>query len=394
MSSPGDLRDPIPSPDLMREGSIFRERLRSQKNRIAIPDYGWYPYDSLALLPEFLELLRDDLPEIWDLAMQQGVLDLGCGDGDLAAFFASQGISADAVDHAPSNYNQMRGVRALEPLFHPLLRAYDTNIDSYFELPRPHYGFIAFLGTLYHLKNPFLVLEKLATAGCYCLLSTRIAQLTANSGLRIESEPLAYLLDPREINDDSTNFWTFSETCLLRLLHRSGWSVRKSVRIGCLKDSNPTDPLADERIVFLLRSRIRFPELHVRPLDGWHEIENDAWRWTDRHFSLEATLPEEPPAREFALKLIAPEAVLSAGQIVIHCHVGAIPAGKLTCCEPGEIELRGTFPERNNRGERLKLEFAVDSGFSPQGDLRNLGIVVPLLDATHASTQRLPFRIS
>ena len=382
-------------PNLMHEGSALRDRLRREKGRMAIPDYGWYPYDSLALLPEFLELMREDLPEIWGLAMQQGVLDLGCGDGDFAAFFASQGISADAVDHAPSNYNQMRGVRALESLFRPLLRAYDTNVDSYFELPRTHYGLVAFLGTLYHLKNPFLVLEKLAASGCYCLLSTRIAQLTGSSGLRIESEPLAYLLDPREINDDSTNFWIFSETCLLRLLHRSGWSVRKSIGLGCLKDSNPKDPDADERIVLLLRSRIRFPELHARPLDGWHDIENDAWRWTNRRFSLEVTLPQEPVAREFALKLVVPEPVLSAtGTMAVHCHVGGIPAGELTCCSPGEIEFRGTFPPRNNRGERLKLEFTVDSGFSPQEDRRDLGIVVPLLDESHTSTQRLPFRIS
>jgi 2-polyprenyl-3-methyl-5-hydroxy-6-metoxy-1,4-benzoquinol methylase len=102
-------------------GSQFSEHLRREKARITIPDYGWYPYDSLALLPEIAGLFKDDFPEIWDLAQEHGALDLGCGDGDFGALLAAQGISTDAVDHAETNFNQMRGVQTLQPLFAPML---------------------------------------------------------------------------------------------------------------------------------------------------------------------------------------------------------------------------------------------------------------------------------
>ena len=63
--------------------------------------------------------------------------------------------------------------------------------------PHPSYGFVVLLGILYHLKNPFLVLETLAGVADYCLLSTRIARL-APDGARLQGLPVAYLLGEDE----------------------------------------------------------------------------------------------------------------------------------------------------------------------------------------------------
>src|SRR5207302_220949 len=75
------------------------------------------------------------------------------------------------------------------------------------------YGLALFFGVLYHLKNPYYVLETLATRARYCLLSTRIARQTPR-GTSMKDEPLAYLLEPCESTYDATNFRTFSETAL------------------------------------------------------------------------------------------------------------------------------------------------------------------------------------
>jgi len=296
-------------------------------------------------------------------------------------FFARLGFSVDAVDHAESNFNQLRGVRTLARELNLPVQVFDIDLDRPFELPRD-YGLALFLGTLYHLKNPFYVLENLAARADWCVLNTRIAQVAA-SGAPMENDALAYLLGAREANNDPTNFWIFSLTGLLRLMDRAGWIVAGHRRIGCASGSDPVRPEADERVVVLAKSRTRHPGLHVRALEGWHAPEGDAFRWTERRFSLEVMLPG--PAREFALRFFLPEAALAAGPVRVACAIGGVTAGSITCDRVEGLEFRGTFPAQ---ASLLRLEFMVESRFQPAGDERQLGICVPLVDGC------LPFRIS
>ena len=232
------------------------------------------------------------------------------------------------------------------------------------------------------------MLENLAARADWCVLSTRVAQMTP-LGACIEGEPVAYLLGAREANNDPTNFWIFSAAGLMRLVERAGWMIVSHRRLGCTSGSDPVNPAADERIFVLARSRTRHPALHLRALDGWHGIENDVLRWTARRFALEVTLPE--PAREFALRFFAPGAALAAGPLRVSCRIGGLPVGSITCDRTDDLEFRGRFPSPEIK---QRLEFLVESNFHPPGDSRDLGICVPLLDASHRNTQRIPFRIS
>ena len=110
-----------------------------------------------------------------------------------------------------------------------------------------------FLGLLYHLKNPFYVLEALAQRAELCFLSTRVAR-QAPDGTPLREQPVAYLLDPAEANDDATNFWIFSETGLKRLFARTGWEVVEFTTVGCADGSEPARADRDERAFALLRS--------------------------------------------------------------------------------------------------------------------------------------------
>jgi tRNA (mo5U34)-methyltransferase len=381
--------------ELLDQGKLFQKRLEELKYTSTVADYGWYPHAPLSALPVVSDLLADDFEDVAALVAEEPVGDLGCADGDFALFFAELGAEVDAIDHAESNFNQMRGIDVLKRKLGLRLKVYDVDLDGRFELPRDRYGLVLFLGTLYHLRNPFYVLETLAGKAAYCIFSTRIAQVTFNTGINIESEPLAYLLDPRETNNDPTNFWIFSEAGLMRLLARTGWMVRARITAGCLTESNPVEPLADQRIFLLLKSRARYPDLQVRPVSGWHEVEQDAWRWTRKRFSLELVLPKDEPVREFALKFTVPEVVISGSPSVrVTCDIGGEKAGSITCDSPGTIEFRGVFPESALARPAIALDFEVESSFTSPGDERELGILVPLLDRLHASTARLPFRVS
>ena len=380
---------PLTISDFKHAAGVFAAELRDLKKRPLVADYGWYPYESMTSLPVMSELLAPVYSDVSAAISSSPVVDIGCGDGDLAMFFARLGCDVDAVDHAETNFNQLRGAEALRRELSLNVHARDIDLDGQFALPRRDYGLALFLGTLYHLKNPFYVLETIAARADWCVLSTRIAQVTPVHRTRIEDEPLAYLLGARQANNDPTNYWIFSRAGLLRLLERAGWIVIGHRRVGCPMDSDPVHAEADERLFVIVKSRTRHPGLHLRLLEGWHATEDDAFRWTAKRFSMEVTLPER--AYEFALRFSVTESMSGAGAVRISCAISGQPAGSITCESPDTLEFRGRFPFE---AITHRLDFTVESKFQPPGDTRELGICVPLLDASQRHTERISFRIS
>ncbi|GAA4853827.1 class I SAM-dependent methyltransferase [Saccharopolyspora rosea] len=233
----------------------FRDELLARKEKIAPTDFGWYPYDTMANVFHLDALLSGSRREVFDELAGTRVADIGAADGDFGFFLAQElGCSVDLVDNAPTNFNGLRGARRLVEELAADVRVHEIDLDSQFRLPAEHYGAVFFLGLLYHLKNPFFVLESLARHARLCFLSTRVAQV-APDGTRLRDQPVAYLLDPAEANDDATNFWIFSETGLRRLFDRTGWEVLDFTSVGCREDSDPRSPDRDERAFALLRSR-------------------------------------------------------------------------------------------------------------------------------------------
>jgi hypothetical protein len=379
------VRGPATADAFREHAAGFSRKLAALKQANPLTDYGWYPYDSLTCCPVLAELFGERMGTVLDAGRREAVLDLGCADGDLAFLFASFGCDVDAVDHPQSNFNQMFGVQALTRLL-PGVAVHELDLDSRFELPRKQYGLALFLGTLYHLRNPFYVLEALAERAGYCVVSTRIAERTS-SGLPISEEPVAYLLGPREANNDPTNFWIFSRAGLLRLVRRAGWSVEGELRLGCLSNSNPVDVEADERIFLLLRSRVRFPSMHLRLLDGWHAVEDGRWRWTQKSFSFEASLPDDETPREFALRVSLPESILGALGVTLFCEINGRAVGSNSFHTSGTHEYRGSF-DGIDTSEPLLFRFLVSHDFNPEGDSRSLGVIIETPGDT------LPFRIS
>lgn len=374
--------------DFLASGARFERRLQDLKQSNPLQDFGWYPYSSLTAAPLIARLLDDEFGLVSRALAVEPLLDAGCGDGDLAFLFESLGAEADAIDLPQANFNQMRGLHALKRLLGSEICVHACDLDRLTALPRPRYGLVLFLGTLYHLKNPFLALETFAQRCAYAIVSTRVARVTRAGGARMEGEPLAYLLDPREANNDPTNFWIFSESGLLRLASRAGWAVRNVLHLGCEAGSNPVDADADERVFLFLRSRIRFPDMHVRIMEGWHRLEEESWRWTKKEFSFEVLLPDSIRTSEFALAVVLPEFL---GPVAVSCEANGALAGRQTL-EPGEHEFRGVFPPAPGPYE---LRFRVQHGFTPAPpDRRDLGLIVRCEEDPEGAGLKLPFRIS
>ena len=238
--------------DLQARAMSFRGELGAAKLAVA-PTTFWYPYDLMGNLTILEGLLEGVYRNLLDPGTSPVIADIGAGDGDLAFLLNSLGCEVDIVDHAPTNFNGLEGARLLGRDLKSTVRVIDTDLDRHFTLPRKRYDVVLLLGVLYHLKNPFNALETLARYTRHCILSTRISKFSGNRTTRIDGIPVAYLLGPRECNDDPTNFWIFSEAGLRRLFERTGWTL---VAWKCVGDPelDPADMAHDQRAFCVLET--------------------------------------------------------------------------------------------------------------------------------------------
>ena len=234
---------------LSKEQELWKTKLAHR------PKPFWYPYATLRNLPVLERLVAGvglDLLELC-IGAYARVADVGAADGDLAFFLEELGFSIDVVDNECTNFNKLEGARILRKALNSSVTIHSIDLDSRSQLFTQSYDAVFLLGALYHLKNPFYILERLAQVTRCCFLSTRIARQTAD-GVSLSKYPVAYLLGPEECNNDSTNFWIFSDEGLKQLLHRTGWSILAYTSIGDTNNSTPGDPNHDERVFCVLKS--------------------------------------------------------------------------------------------------------------------------------------------
>ena len=263
-----------------------------------------YPYDSMGTLSLLDRLLTGPTRYLRTLVGTEPVLDVGCGDGLLSFVFEALGAGVYAIDNPRTNYNGMRGVRTLKQALRSSVRIQSMDLDGPFQFPVPRAGLALFFGTLYHLKNPFGVLESLGRSARYCLLSTAITRFAPDQKTDLRDMPAACLANRDGLKGDETNYWIFTEEGLRVLADRTGWEVCDWMRMSD-GDSTLWGSQRDERVFCLLRSRAFAPLSRTQLLHGWHHLENNAWRWTERRFSIHAqrwgsltlrcTLPESLP---------------------------------------------------------------------------------------------------
>jgi 2-polyprenyl-3-methyl-5-hydroxy-6-metoxy-1,4-benzoquinol methylase len=215
----------------------------------------WYPYATLRNIPVLERLLAGSGLDLLELCKGKygRIADVGAADGDLGFFLEGLGFSVDVIDYEYTNFNRLNGARILKKALNSSITVRSIDLDSPGELTTDRYDAVFLLGVLYHLKNPFSLLERLARVTRYCFLSTRIARQTAD-GAPLSKYPVAYLLGAEECNNDCTNFWIFSDTGLKRLIDRAGWNILAYGALGDIGHSTPADPNHDERAFCVLES--------------------------------------------------------------------------------------------------------------------------------------------
>lgn len=373
------------SRNLVAEAHQFRAVLEAARQKVEPHDWSWYAYDTLGVCSHLEEMLAPSRRDLLDLIAGRPVLDIGCGDGELSFLFESLGSRVTAVDNSATGANKMRGVRALREALGSKIEILDIDIDNS-SLPPPAepYGVALALGILYHLRNPFHLLDEIAKYARYCLLSTRVARLTPDRSVNLDRLPVAYLVDSTELNADHTNYWIFSPAGLNRLIHRAGWQVVESTTVGAREASDPVRPEADERYFCLLKRRDIDDEEEsagaiVRLTHGWHlrGPAEERWRWTRRSFGL--TLDPSRGAQPAVLELslyIHPLLIERFGTMTLTACSGDAALASQRYSQSGVQSFEVPLGPGVGR-----IDFTLDHSLAPSDmDGRELGVVVSEID--------------
>jgi SAM-dependent methyltransferase len=361
---------------LLQQAAAFAKCIQQEKRSLSV-DFEWYPYDTLSNLWHIDKLLstphRDLIEPQPPAARRPRVLDFGSQDGELAFFLESLGYEVVAADHPAYNHNGMRGIRALKSALGSRIEIHEIDADRPFTLPHDAYDLVLFLGILYHLRNPFYVLEELARRATHLLLSTRVARRYPGGDPMPGNLAIAYLLRENELNRDDSNYFIFSEPALRVLLERAHWDARDFLTLGATASSDPVSLDRDERAYCYARSRHdRLANLEL--LHGWHEAEDTGWRWTARTFGARLRA-----ARTLTMRFYIPEeSIRRLGCLTLSAAANGQPL------EPAVYEIPGpaTYVRTLDlpAGE-VTVEFTLDRALEPDAaDDRQRGIIVAAIE--------------
>ena len=309
---------------LTEQAAFYQTKLSELKQHHAADEFPWYPYDSIGnfcLLEKFVQGERRDFLRLFG---EGPVLDLCCADGDLSFFLESLGCTVHAVDYPVTNMNFMRGIERMKQVL-------ESKVEIHTRRPRfavPASGTVLHHGLLLWRplpsEEPFYVLEELAKHVEWCFLNTRVAKYMPDQKTLVQGFPVAYLVGPEELNGDYSNYWIFSEAGLRRIVDRAQWDVCDIITFGNSTNSDPVRADCDERAFCLLRSRVLSGGLSVRLLEGWHELEDDTWRWTARRFALRLTGLRAVAGR-LVLPFVLAEPVLGRGPFKLSATANGQP---------------------------------------------------------------------
>lgn len=153
------------------------------------------------------------------------VLDIGAWDGYYSFECEKRGAKVLAMDNEGEAHSEgSRGFRTAKKILQSEVKY--KKIDVYdIEKLGKNFDVILFFGVLYHLKHPFLALEKIHKI-------TKELLILESHIIRDNSKaPLMKFYSKDELNKDPTNWWGPNVFCLKEMLKSVGFRKVKMERI-------------------------------------------------------------------------------------------------------------------------------------------------------------------
>jgi hypothetical protein len=125
------------------------------------------------------------------------------------------------------------------------------------------------------------------------------------------------------------------------------------------------------------------PQSALQLVKGFHEVEENSWRWTMGKFAVTLKPPPGSAARGATLrfKFTIPEAVIQGvGPMSLTARAERIPLGAEKFEKPGEHAYIREIPPALLQGEAVTLDFALDKVLAPTAkDGRELGVIAAII---------------
>jgi len=149
---------------------------------------------------------------------------------------------------------------------------------------------------------------------------------------------------------------------------------------GCMKSKKPVQYVEEGSSQLATAVNAADPRTAIQLLRGFHDVENNSWRWTASRFAVALRPPTRVPAEGVTLYLdyVVPDVFL---QKVPETTLAVLVNGK--ALEPEKITKAGTFKLERTvtpamlQGDVVTVDFALDK-FLASGavDQRELGLIV------------------
>lgn len=165
--------------------------------------------------------------------------------------------------------------------------------------------------------------------------------------------------------------------CIAGMLTGSACKRREPVRV---QETDENEPILQSTV------QVADPRVSLQLLSGFHQVEQNSWRWTKGKFSV--TLRTPPGAKAaggvLTLKFALPDAILNRVKSTdIAASVGQTQLGTASYAIPGEHTFKADVPANLLGAEAVTVDFS-SSKFVPAGEseARELGLVVSTISLT------------
>jgi hypothetical protein len=122
------------------------------------------------------------------------------------------------------------------------------------------------------------------------------------------------------------------------------------------------------------------PKTEAQLISGFYGIEQNAWRWTGRRFSLALRPPFGAAQKGGTLQLrltVPPVIIQKLKTISLSAAIGGSALSPETYTQPGDYMYTREVAPALLAGESVRVDFELDKSMPPAGvDLRELGVVV------------------
>jgi hypothetical protein len=124
----------------------------------------------------------------------------------------------------------------------------------------------------------------------------------------------------------------------------------------------------------------RDPHAAGQLLDGFYAVEQGAWRWTARQFSVRLKTPAGAAQKGGTLRLlftVPPVVIEKSHSITLSASLEGSTLASETYSVPGEYTYRRDVPADMLAGSDVTVNFQLDKSMTPDSpDKRDLGVVV------------------